>query len=75
VKAILTKYLPCTNTRGSRIKAYDQDNNNVTIPYPHELSGEEVYKKAALVLCNKMGWDTRIIGGGIKNGYVFVFNQ
>jgi len=75
MKAILTKYIPCSNTRGSRIKAYDCDKNSVTIPYPHELSGEDVYRLAAVRLCQKMGWDTDLIGGGLANGYAFCFKK
>jgi len=75
MKAILTKYISATNMKGSRIKAYDSDNNSITIDYPHELSGEAVYKEAAIELCKKMKWSTKLIGGGIKNGYVFCFKN
>lgn len=73
MKAIITKYIPCGNVRGSRIKASDDDKNSITIPYPYELSGEDVYRAAAIALCKKMNWSTDLIGGGLKNGYVFVF--
>lgn len=73
MKAIITKYLPCTDTRGSRIKASDEDGNSVTIPYPHELSGEEKHRAAADALCKKMGWTGKMIAGSLKNNYVFVF--
>jgi len=75
MKAIIAKYLGATNSKGSRIKAFDCDGNSVTIPYPHELSGEDVYKRAAIKLCEKMKWDTELLGGGIKEGYVFVFKN
>ncbi len=75
MKAIETKYLPCTNTRGSRIKAFTEGGNQITIPYPHELSGVDVHAKAAVELCIKMGWKGKLISGGTKNGYVFVFSQ
>ena len=75
MKAISTKYIGCSNTKGSRIKAYDCDNNSVTIGYPHELSGEACHLKAALALCDKMGWDKDLLGGGTKEGYVFVFKH
>jgi hypothetical protein len=75
MKAISTKYLSATNFKGSRIKAYDLDNNQVTIGYPHELSGEDVYRKAAEALRDKMGWTGELIGGGTKDGYVFVFKS
>ena len=73
MKAIITKYLPATNTRGSRVKAYDGDGHSVTIGYPHELSGAAVHAKAAVSLCLKMGWEGDLIAGGTKDGYVFVF--
>lgn len=75
MKAISTKYIGPTNVRGSRIKAYDSDNNQVTIGYPHELSGEDVYRKAAEALRDKMGWTGELIGGGTRDGYVFVFKS
>ena len=73
MKAIMTKYLGPTNVRGSRIKAYDVDRNSVTIPYPHDLSGEDCHRKAAKELCNKMGWPGQLIGGATTDGYAFVF--
>jgi len=75
MKAIQTKYLGATNTRGSRIKASDCDGNSITISYPYELSGEAVFKAAAVKLCEKMGWSDDLLGGGVKNGYVFVFKH
>jgi hypothetical protein len=73
MKAIKTKYKGPTNTRGSRIIASDEDGNKVTISYPYELSGEDCHRKAADALCAKMGWTGELIGGSLKNGYVFVF--
>jgi hypothetical protein len=73
MKAIQTKYIGPTNFRGSRIKASDGDKNSITISYPHELSGEDVHRKAAEALRDKMGWTGNLVGGGLKNGYVFVF--
>lgn len=72
MKAIQTKYHGPTNTRGSRISATD-GGNKVTIPYPHELSGELVHRKAAEALCAKMGWQGELVSGSLKTGYVFVF--
>ena len=75
MKAIITKYHGATNTRGSRISASDEDGNRVSIPYPHELSGEAVHRKAAEALCEKMKWSKDFLGGGMKNGYAFVFKN
>ena len=74
MKAIKTKYKGPTNTRGSRIIASDEDGNRVTISYPYELSGEAVHHKAAVELCKKMGWEGELIGGSLKDGYVFLFD-
>jgi hypothetical protein len=73
MKAINTKYKGPTSTRGSRIIASDEDGNKVTTSYPYELSGEDCHRKAADALCAKMGWTGELIGGSLKNGYVFVF--
>jgi len=73
MKAITTKYYGPTNHRGARIVASDMDGNRATISYPHDLSGEAVHRAAADQLCGKMGWTGSLVGGAIKQGYVFVF--
>ncbi len=73
MKAITTKYLGPTNTRGSRIKASDGDGNSITVSYPYELSGEDVHRKAAQALADKMHWAGELAGSAVKNGYAFVF--
>ncbi len=75
MKAITTRYMGPTNTRGARILATDVDKNRVTIPYPYELSGQDVHQAAAKALCEKMGWEGELIGGSTKRGYVFVFDS
>jgi hypothetical protein len=72
-KAIQTKYLPATDTKGSRVKAFDCDNNSVTIGYDSALNSEDVHRKAALALIKKMGWSGEIKGGWLKKGMAFVF--
>lgn len=74
MKAIKTKYKGPTNTRGSRIIASDEDGNRIAIPYPYELSGEDCHSKAAYALCEKMNWKGKLVGGSVKNGYIFVFS-
>lgn len=72
-KAILTRFIGPTNHRGSRIIATDSDHNRAIIPYPCDLRHEDAYKRAAEVLCSKMGWTgVDLIGGGTKNGYAWV---
>lgn len=77
MKAIVTKYLPATNYRPSRIKASDCDGNSVTIPYDSASTDGAAFAKAAVALCHKMGWTYggKLISGGMSNGYVFVFEK
>ncbi len=77
MKAIITKYLPATNSRGSRIKASAEGVPSLTIPYPHELSGAAVHAAAAVALCRRMGWGGTLASGGLpdESGYCFTFND
>ena len=75
MKAIRTRYKGATNTKGARVIADDYDRNRITISYPYELSGEEVFRAAAEALCDKLGWSKNLLGGGIETGYVFVFKN
>ena len=71
MKAITARFLGQTAMKGSRITASDEDGNRVTISYPGEESGGEAYRKPAITLCHKLGWDSEtLIGGSAKNGYV-----
>ena len=82
--AITTKYHGPTNHRGSRISATVQDDSGwkvkATVGYDHSLSGDDVFRKAAIALCEKltamgMTWSNpdNLISGTIPGGYVFVF--
>ena len=70
--AILTKYIGPTNCRGSRIKAYTETGESVTIPFDYSLDGEARHRKAAQALMDKMGWPNELVSGGIAGGYAFV---
>lgn len=73
MQAISTKYLPATNTRGSRVKASSASGLSVTVPYPHELSGMACHWEAAKALVAKLGWEAdEFVGGGTPTGYVFI---
>ena len=52
MQAIITKYIPATNTRGSRIKA-KCERGSITISYPDELRSEDVHIFAAKKLVEK----------------------
>jgi hypothetical protein len=83
MQAILTRYLPATNVRGSRIKA-SCDRGSITISYPHEFSGDECHREAVRQLVAKFnkedakthevwkptpgkGWNAPFITGGLPN--------
>jgi hypothetical protein len=75
--AIQTKYLPATNTRGSRIKAFTCTGRSVTIPLPQDLSRELVHFEAVKELIDRfeLNWDyTNMRYGATENGYVFCFD-
>lgn len=75
MKAITTKFHGSTNSRGSRFSATDSDGNRVSISADYALEHDARHRKAAEALCTKMGWKgaESLIGGGTKDGMVFVF--
>ena len=69
--AIVTKFIPATNTRGARIKATSQA-GSVMIAY--DYSGDASHRRAAQALCEKMGWPTdNWIDGGTPDNSGFAF--
>jgi hypothetical protein len=73
MKAIFTKYIGPTNSRGSRVKAYDGDQNSVTLSWDDSLDSDDNHRAAAKALCSKMNWNGRMIMGGHKDVNVHVF--
>jgi len=74
MQAIVAKFLPATNTKGSRIKA-TAEAGSVTIGYPHELGqGQPAHRAAAQALADKFKWPHKYLGAALPNnaGYVFV---
>ncbi len=70
MQAIVTKYIPATNYRGSRIKASCAF-GSVTIPYPHELTGMAVHRAAADALVAKLFPNLKalpLLGGELPDG-------
>ena len=55
MQAIVTKYLPPTNTQGSRIKAWC-DAGSVIIGYPHAQGLTEAHAEAVRTLLSKLNW-------------------
>ena len=75
MKAIWTKYLGPTNSRGSRVKA-SAEGVSVTVPYASELNAERAHDEAALALVRKMGWPGTLVRGGRPDGrgYCYVID-
>jgi hypothetical protein len=73
MKAIVTKFVGPTNTKGSKIIASDMDGNQISVPYDDSLNSDKMHDKAAIALCHKMQWGGMLASGSLKNGYVYVF--
>ena len=52
MQSIQTKYLPATESNGSRIKAKCA-RGSITIPFPHELTGDAIHRAAVLALVTR----------------------
>jgi len=66
-QAIVTKHLPCTPTKGRRIKATAVA-GSVTIPYNDDIGIHENHHFAAKQLQAKFGWEDELTGGMLSTG-------
>ena len=79
MQAIITKFIPCTNHRESRVKAICEA-GSLTLGWDHALNVEENHQRVAEALQTKLGWAGghygRLVGGGMPMntpyGYCFV---
>ncbi len=75
-KAIQTKYVSATNTKGSRLKAWSEGNKPIFVSYDHDYDGQENHAHAAVAFAKKMKWEGTLIGGGLPDGsLVWVFKK
>lgn len=77
MKAIETKYLPATNTRGASIKA-TAGGMQATVPYDYSLGNVELHFEAVkgLVKKHKLEWNiSTMVYGGTDKGYTFCFPE
>lgn len=51
MQAIITKYIPATDTKGSRIKA-SCERGSIIVPFDDEYNEDAMHRKAALALVN-----------------------
>jgi hypothetical protein len=57
-QAITTKFIPVTNTKGSRVSAKCEA-GRIILSWDHALNSEDNHKAAAMALIKKLGWDDR----------------
>lgn len=71
MQGITTKYLPATNTRGSRIKATAGAGQTITVSYDHSASC--AHRVAAIALIKKLDWTGGLcwVEGGTETGMVY----
>jgi hypothetical protein len=76
LQAISVKFLPPTNTQGSRYKAYC-DAGSLTVARDYSLSDNDQAAHVAKELIYKLGWHERgsWFGGAAKNGEVVFVNS
>lgn len=72
MKAIRTRYLGPTNTKGSRIKADDGDGNSMIVSYDHRYGIDENHRLACKALQRKLNWAGRYYGGGMPHSRYWV---
>lgn len=78
MKAIVTKFHPCGNVRGTRISATDSDGNRVYISPSDKArwTDGETHREAVKALCEKMDWHGELIQGELRPGqYVYIFEH
>jgi len=75
MKAIRTRYVGPSNTKGSRIIADDGDGNRATVGYEHALNSEGNHRLAAEALMAKMGWSGHLTVGWWKSDGYWTFSD
>lgn len=71
--AIETEYRGPTDTRGSHILVRAGD--CPAKRYSYDYAAQCPHDSAVREYCRDMGWQGRLIKGGTKRGYVYVFAQ
>ena len=71
LQSITTKFLPATNTRGSRVKAVAASGKQLLMAYDHGLNSDENHFQVARTLAEKLGWmdgGFELVAGGYDKG-------
>lgn len=73
MQAITTKYVGPSNTKPGRIIATTASGLRLSVNYPHDLTTDDAHRMVAQKLADKYGWTGKMVAGGLKNGFAFVF--
>lgn len=78
MKSIECYYIGPTDYKPARVVATDGDNRVIVSYHVQDESAarlpDAAYKRAALALCRKLGWNNgQLIGGDTKKGKVYVW--
>jgi hypothetical protein len=76
--AILTEFVPATNTRSARIKAHTCNGHRLVMPFDYELGDVERHFSVAQALARDQlahADASTMVYGGTAKGYVFCFPQ
>jgi hypothetical protein len=74
MKAIWTKYIPASESRGARVRAEAEGVKPLTLSF---WADDNAHAAAALALARREGWKGTLIEGGRPDGKgdVFVFSD
>ena len=68
MKAIQVKYLPATNFKPSRIKAWIEGGESITQSRNYDLSDYDNACECAYSLALRLNWNVKMRGGSLPNG-------
>ena len=74
-KAILVKYLPCTNHKPTRVKAIVHRRLSTTVSISEYSCDNEARLEAAKALAESLEWDGEYVKGTLPNGDTVFVNK
>lgn len=77
MRTIQVKYIPPTDTKGSRVKAWSYGGLSLTKPYDHAFNSDRNAKDAAIELAIKFKFPSEVKAYGMLpcGDYVFIMEE
>ena len=72
LQGIETKHIGMTDTKPMRIVAVSAMGERTVINFDHNIDTVDNHINAAKALVRKLGWDSDIVTGSSKNGYIHI---